>query len=202
MTAFPLFHSHLDLAHQFCKQILKPGDLAIDATCGNGHDTLFIAPLILTPTMGTLHTFDIQQLALDQTKELLKKNLSKPLIQRIILHKKCHSQFSPDIQPESVSLIVYNLGYLPSGDKSITTVLNTTSQSVSKALTLIQLGGLISITCYPGHVEGQKEEEALLQWSKALSPKEWSCSYHRLTNRHLCPSLFLIQKKSKDQKSI
>jgi len=94
-----------------------------------------------------------------------------------------------------VRLITYNLGYLPGGgDKSLTTKVETTVESVRKALKLIQAGGAISITLYPGHSEGQREETQLLSFIKKLTPLEWNCCHHQWLNRNKSPSLLFIQK--------
>lgn len=191
---FPLFQSHLDLAHQYWKDLLKPGDYAIDATCGNGKDTLQLAQLVLQEGKGKIYAFDIQSQSLQSTKQLLLSNLTSQQIDCIDLIQGCHSIFSPKIEAETIKLIVYNLGYLPGGDKSLTTQTKTTLESLNLALKLIKPGGGISLTCYPGHHSGELEEEALISFAKNLSPKIWSCCHHRWLNRHLSPSLLFVQK--------
>ncbi len=107
---------------------------------------------------------------------------------------QCHSEFPETIK--NVKLIVYNLGYLPGGDKTITTRINTTLQSISKALTLLYNEGCLSITVYPGHTEGAIETQSLLAMLQALDPKAWSCCYHRWINRgDTSPGLILVQRK-------
>lgn len=191
---FPLFQSHLDLAHDYWTQLLIPGDIVIDATCGNGHDTLKLAQLILPTEHGTLYACDIQALAIETTRHYLLTHLSPQQFNHIEFVQGCHSQFPSSIQPASVKLIVYNLGYLPGGQKQLTTVVNTTLQSLSHAQTLLIPGGVISLTCYPGHPEGATEKEALLTYVSRLSPTEWSCCYHEWLNRRQAPGLLLIQK--------
>lgn len=191
---FPLFQNHLDLAHGYWNDIIQPGDTVIDATCGNGHDSLALANMCLSNNSGTLYCLDLQDKAVNNTKQLLTENLSKNQMQHIRFFNQCHSQFPQEILPQSVRLIAYNLGYMPGGDKAFTTMLETTKTSLVNALELLLNSGLISITCYPGHPEGKKEEEALLEFTKSLSPKDWSCSHHRWMNRTASPSLVLIQK--------
>ena len=91
-------------------------------------------------------------------------------------------------------LIVYNLGYLPGGDKSLTTVTDITVKSVQKSLQMIPRGGAVSVTCYPGHLEGEKEEKALLEFCKMLNRKEWNVLFHQWINREKSPSLIWIEK--------
>jgi hypothetical protein len=200
-STFPLFNSHLDLAHSYWKKILENtsphGRILIDATCGNGHDTAFLTRTALeTPNQENTRilAMDKQPEALESTKKLLKELLSEEQIAGIEFHLGCHSSFPENLAPASVSLIVYNLGYLPGSDKTITTTLDTTLKSLQNALPLIRSGGLISITCYPGHKEGKEEEKHLLEFANSLAPSQWSCCHHRCLNRKESPSLLLLQK--------
>ena len=194
---YPLFHSHIDLAHKYWETLVKPGDLVIDATCGNGHDTLVLAELALTPNAGKLYACDIQQEAITSSEQLLLEKLGRDIVERIQFVHGCHSRFPNEILPASVRLVTYNLGYLPGGNKSKTTQTETTLESIKSAQEVIQDGGLISITCYPGHSEGKREEKQILDFSTKLDPKQWSCCSHRWTNRTNAPSLLLIQKTMK-----
>lgn len=194
---YPLFHSHIDLAHKHWKSLVKPGDLVIDATCGNGHDTLVLAQLALTSDSGKLYACDVQKEAIVSSEQMLLGKLGRVIMDKVQFIHGCHSCFPEEIKPNSVKLIAYNLGYLPGGDKTKTTQTETTLQSIKKAQEVIQDGGVISITCYPGHPEGKREEEHILQFSSALDPKQWSCCSHRWSNRSNAPSLLLIQKRMK-----
>ncbi len=173
--------SHLSLAHQFWKRLLLPTDSAIDATCGNGHDTLKLAKIL---TEGHIFALDIQKEALEATQRLL----SPEEMGRVAFYHQSHVDFPV----ESVKLIVYNLGYLPGHNKSITTMVESTLLSVQKALS-IATGG-VSITCYPGHPEGEREEKALLELCLTLDPKVFNVSYTRWVNRKGSPSLIFMQK--------
>lgn len=191
---FPLFQSHLDLAHRYWAQLIEPGDTVIDATCGNGFDTLKLCQLALTKDKGKVYAFDIQQNAIVSSMQFLSVHLTEDLKNRLEFQLRSHATFPDSIKEKSVKLIVYNLGYLPGGDKTVTTHCATTLHSLDQAMHLIQPFGAISITCYPGHAEGAKEEEAILSFVSDLSPKEWSCCHHVWANRKLAPSLLLIQK--------
>ncbi len=194
-SRFPLFQSHIDHAHSYWQESIVPGSIVIDATCGNGHDTLFLAQFSLDEERnGLLIGLDKQPEAIKNTQKLITEHLPSFLFSKIQLHHQCHSQFPEFIAPGSVSLIVYNLGYLPGGDKSITTNTLTTLESLKAAFPLICHGGAISITCYPGHEAGKEEEGAVLDFCKQLNPKEWSCCYHRWINRKEAPGLLLLQR--------
>jgi hypothetical protein len=193
-TQYALFQSHLDLAHCYWQNLLSSGEIVIDATCGNGHDTLKLAQLTLVSGSGKLYACDIQATAIETTRHYLLTHLSPQQFNRIEFVLGCHSQFPPSLHPGTVKLIVYNLGYLPGSQKQLTTTVATTWQSITQAQELITPGGAISITCYPGHPEGAAEEEALLDYLSQLSPSQWSCCHHRWINRRQAPSLLLLQK--------
>jgi hypothetical protein len=187
MQQFPLFSSHIDLAHQLWERVLQQGDTAIDATCGNGKDTLKLGQILQKKGGGHLLGLDIQEEALRRTQERLSSaGVSGSLF--LQSHRSLPTISSP------LRLLVYNLGYLPGGDKKVTTQTETTLESVKNHLSLITCGGMISITCYSGHEEGAKEERALLDYCSTLAPSEWSVCHHRWLNRPLAPSLLILQK--------
>lgn len=186
---------HLSLAHHYWQSYLKNGDIVVDATCGNGLDTLALAKLALTSETGKVYALDIQAEAIKSTKEYLKKNLPDDLFERISLIQGCHSRFPAELARNSVHLIVYNLGYLPKGNKSLTTQVETTLESIQKARNLLAPQGLISIMCYPGHEEGEREEIALKEMLKMWDSHEWNCCYHQWVNRPKSATLFLIRKE-------
>lgn len=193
---FPLFQSHLDLVYSYWQKLVQTGDTIIDATCGNGLDTLKLAQLCLGKEKGWLYAIDILPKAIDLTQTHLRNMLDETILQRVRFVEGCHSNFPEEIQPESVKLIVYNLGYLPGGgDKTRTTMLETTLESVEKGMTLIQPGGAISLTLYPGHPEGRREEENIISFAKELDPLLWNCCHHQWPNRQKSPSLLLLQRK-------
>lgn len=189
------FDSPVHLAHVYWKDYLSIGDSAIDATCGNGHDTLFIAKNILSVDQGKIYSLDIQTQALAQTRDHLCQNLSPEILKRVELIQSCHSCFPQEIRPKTIKLIVYNLGYLPGGNKEITTSFETTLSSIEKAMDLVADNGLISITCYPGHAAGKIEQTKILKLVEDLHPWKWICCHHVWINRNEAPSLFLLQRK-------
>lgn len=153
---------HLEKAHQFWKKFLKPSDHVIDATCGNGKDTAILAHLVPT---GHVYAIDIQ-------KDAIKSAQSHLSFSNVSFLHQCHTQLPKD---QKVRLVVYNLGYLPGGNKHLTSRVETTLISITTALELLPLGGALSITCYPGHEEGAREEKAIQEWAEGLSQSiEWS----------------------------
>lgn len=182
---FPIFNSHLDLAHQYWKRLLHDQDWAIDATCGNGHDTLFLSQ-ICAGVIG----IDIQETAIKNTQNLLTEHN----VSNFYLFFQSHQNFPQIAFENPIRLIVYNLGYLPGGQKTLTTVVDSTIESVKNGLDLIMPGGCISITCYPGHPEGKREEARLKSFLATLDSHKWSVCFHEWSNRNQSPSLFIIQK--------
>lgn len=175
------FQNHLTFAHAIWKAHLEPGDWAIDATCGNGQDTAILAQIT-----ANVIALDIQPRAIESASS------------RAQAHFFCqsHESFPSFCEGKRIQLIVYNLGYLPGGDKTLTTRVESTLMSIRAAQALIGDGGLISITCYPGHPEGAREQAALLDYVKKLPPQRWDCTHHTWENRQNSPSLLLIKKKS------
>lgn len=188
-----LIQTPVHLAHHYFKQKLKIGDIALDCTAGNGHDSLFIAQQILDGNQGDLYCIDLQEQAILNTKKLLEEHLSKEQLNRVRFLQQSH-ELLPNI-PNTVALIVYNFGYLPGGDKTITTQVESSLKSIAKGLELLAPSGIMSLTCYPGHEEGEKEQNALFSFCEELDKKSWNLCLHRWLNRKTSPSLILIEKK-------
>ena len=192
-SLFSLFNTPIDLAHNFWEPLLEEGDGVIDATCGNGKDSLHLARVLEKKKDTALLCFDIQEKALENTKKLLQEKMPD-FFPSVEFHLGSHEHlFLPKSQ--KLKLIVYNLGYLPGGDKSLTTVVRSTLASVQKALELLSPGGVISLTCYPGHPEGAKEEKELISFTSSLDPKQWNVTSFSWINRNASPSFILIQKQ-------
>lgn len=179
---------HIAAAHAFWRHLVAPSDTVIDATCGNGHDTLLLAELVPN---GQVIAFDIQPAAIEKTRERLA---SAGLSDRVNLRLSSHKTF-PDCIPHSIKLIVYNLGYLPGGDKTLTTLVETTLLSIQNALPLLQRGGALSITLYPGHSEGQNEEKAILELIQSLDKTKWEIEHLKPNTLPTSPSVLFIRNK-------
>lgn len=191
---FPFFQNPVDFAHLASLPFAKRGSSVVDATAGNGKDALFLGELVLSETEGELFCIDIQEEALRQTKRRLEETLSKEQLKRVYLINQSHAHFPEEVQ--NISLFVYNLGYLPGGDKEVVSEVKTTLESVECALSRLKTGGALSITCYPGHAEGAREEEALLEFFCTLNQRKFQVSFTRWVNRNSSPSHFLVQKEN------
>ena len=164
--------------HHFIREQVKPGDLCIDATAGNGHDTLLLSQL--TGPDGTVLAFDIQQKALDATKKRLSDNHAPDNVR---LCADSHSHMKNYSEKGTVSCIVFNFGYLPSGDHTICTQSSTSIPAIQQGLELLKTGGLMSLCIYSGQDSGFEERDALLNYLKTLDSKKYlvilSCYYNR-----------------------
>lgn len=72
------------------------------------------------------------------------------------------------MKPESVKLICFNLGYYPSGDKTLTTTQSTTLMAVEASLSAVSPGGLVSVLAYIGH-PGKKSTAVLRSLAAPLA---------------------------------
>ena len=177
------------LAHDLAAQALAPGDLAVDATCGNGHDTLHLARLV--GPHGTVVAIDVQAAALDETQHRLE---SERLADgRVRLLHACHASMGEHIAPATAALAMFNLGYLPGGDHTLTTRVETTTAALDAAALILRPGGLLMVTCYPGHPEGAHEAEAVTVWMEsAASHGARVAQYAQPFTRKPAPMLWLM----------
>ncbi len=183
------------LAHQLVREHFsdKPKGLAIDATCGNGHDTEFLAKLGFQNVIG----FDVQATAIENTRSRLHAAgcVNVNLVQRGHEHLKDHVS-------NELSCAMFNFGYLPNADKSITTMSKTSVMALSSALSLLTPQGLICLICYPGHEEGALETKAIQNWlrelpqDKSASQREWQVKQYLSNNpKPEAPILYTIIQK-------
>ena len=184
--------NHLTLAHELWRPQFKEGASFIDTTAGNGHDALFIAQEALTLPNTHLTCIDIQEKALQATKKRLTEALPQSQLSKITYVHASHETLPKT--PTPPSLILYNLGYLPGADKSLTTTASSTLNSLKQALRALAPGGLISLTFYPGHDEGKREYTLILPFLKKLSPQHFSLSAPFISEIEHAPKLYIIRK--------
>lgn len=190
METYPkiiLMASHIEIAHFLLRKHVRKGDMVIDATCGNGHDSLLLADLALTPRSGSLHCYDIQEVAVRATKERLKNH---PCLKRVAFHHTSHTEL-PEGSP---SVVVYNLGYFPGGDTSLTTLTETSFSSFNTALSRLKPGGALFITFYPGHPEGARELETGQSWAKEVRSQGFKLFVYKQLYADSVPQLWVIKK--------
>lgn len=185
--------NHLTLSKIIWKSHVKKGDTVIDATAGAGHDTLFLAELALSKTAGSVHALDIQKEALIQTKARLERHLPAEKREKIFLYHRSHETFPETDSPPS--LIVYNLGYLPGGNKEKTTESRSTLASLRFALNILPPKGMISLMIYPGHPEGEIEKSVIINWLENLPEKKFYILQHLPLLGVNSPFLITLEKR-------
>lgn len=178
-----------DFAHLVLRQTLKPGDIAVDTTIGNGHDTAFLADCV-GPT-GHIYGFDVQQAALSKTAERVAGRSNVTLIH--CGHEHLTARLPSDAHGR-VAAVMFNLGYLPGADKQLTTTATTTVTALTQAVTLVKPDGYITIALYGGHDAGQAESAAVHAFVMSL-PAEWIATRcARLRSSSPAPELIVIER--------
>lgn len=161
----PALRGPVPLVHLLLQRFIRPSDRVIDATCGNGKDTLLLAELV--GNSGHVFAFDIQQQALDRTAERLQ---AQGLQERVTLLRESHEHLG-QLVTEPVQAIVFNLGWLPGASREVATTSHTTLAALTAALHLLTPGGLLLITCYPGHAGGDTEAAEVQRWAGQLTAR-------------------------------
>lgn len=144
------------------RSFLRPGDRVVDATCGNGHDTLLMAELV--GASGHVWCFDIQDQALANTRQRLAE---AGMSERVTLLLSGHEEMRSHLEPP-VKGVFFNLGYLPGSDRSIITRPETTGLALAASLELLEPGGIVAVTVYPGHGGGANERRVVDAWAARL----------------------------------
>lgn len=173
----------------FMKEHVKEGDICIDATAGNGNDTLLLCELV--GEKGKVLAFDIQKEALANTKERLSAHKVEKRAELIL---DSHTQMEKYAKSNTVSCIVFNFGYLPGGDHTLATRKDTSIQAIHAGLDLLKKGGMMSLCIYSGGDSGFEERDALLQELKTLNGKEYLVivsSYYNRPNNPPIPAMII-----------
>lgn len=171
-----------NLSHFIIKNFLENKSIAIDGTLGNGFDTDF-----LSENFEKVYSFEIQKEACDTYKEKNRENVE--------VINDSHHLFKNYIN-EEVDCIMYNLGFLPGGDKGVTTMHTTSLESIKIGLEMLKSGGIMTICIYKGHYEAKIEESYILSYLTALPKSKYGVMSHNYLNRaETAPSLVVIEKK-------
>lgn len=150
---------------------LRHGDIALDATCGNGHDTALLAQIV--GSSGQVHAFDLQQEAIAQTHaRLTMLGLLAPVRFHCADHARLSALLPAGLQGR-LRVAVFNLGYRPGSDHHIVTAPTTTLAALNACTDLLSRDGAISVVAYSGHPGGAVETDAVTHWSAALAPQDW-----------------------------
>ena len=150
-------------AHQVVSEVVEPGECVIDATAGNGHDTLFLAKLV--GAQGQVLAFDVQESAIESTQRRLAAAGIND--ERVSLIRASHASLQ-DHCTGPVAAVMFNLGYLPGSDRQLTTTSEVTLQAIAAAWSALREGGILSVVCYRGHKGGAEEAKAVTAFANAL----------------------------------
>ena len=174
----------LEMAHDFLAQVITKEDIVVDATMGNGHDTLFLAKLAKQ-----VYSFDIQKQALEKTIQRLQE-AGLTNVELLLQGHETVDQFVREVKAA-----IFNLGYLPSADKSIITQPQTTLEALDKLCHMLVKGGRIAIMIYYGHEGGDIEKDAVMDFVSQLPQQEYTATIYRTLNQiNNPPFLVMIEK--------
>ena len=178
-----------NITEYFINKYIAPGDTVIDATMGNGNDTLKLCKKVTDK--GKVYAFDIQQCAIDSTRNLLTQNSFSNAKLILASHSNMDNYVS-----DPVKAVIFNLGYLPGGDHTLQTKHSTTIEAIKKSLRLLHSEGFISITIYYGKNSGTEEKESVMEYLKTIDYKKYTVTVHDFYNRPNNPPLTVIITKN------
>ncbi|WP_257351549.1 class I SAM-dependent methyltransferase [Pseudalkalibacillus decolorationis] len=183
----------LPFVKKLLQNVIEDGDIVIDATVGNGHDTLFLADLV--GPNGMVYGFDVQKKAIEATNRLLA---DYGYTRQITLFHESHAHVKRNIPVEehgTIKSAIFNLGYLPGSDKKVITRPDSTLQAIQGLLEIIAVGGLIIVVVYHGHEGGKEEKDALLSYLSNLDQKvAHVLRYQFINQKNDPPFLIAIEK--------
>ena len=178
------------LAQGLLREVIGAGDLVIDATAGNGHDTVFLAECVSSG--GRVLAFDVQAAAIAAAQKRVR---AAGLCLRVEFFQESHAMMDTRAAPGTVAAVMFNLGYLPGEDHRVMTEPATTLQGLECASGLLRAGGGLAVVCYPGHPSGALEAAAVVRWFEALGERSWRVArYGALGTRRPAPFLLLASR--------
>ncbi|UTR15673.1 class I SAM-dependent methyltransferase [Salipaludibacillus sp. LMS25] len=184
----------LPFARELLAKAVPENGVAIDATAGNGHDSLFLAKCV--GEHGFVYSFDIQKQAIESTK---KRLISENALTPVSLIHDGHENLLTYLKTEHMGQVdgaIFNLGYLPGSDKAIVTMAEKTITAIRHILTHLKSEGLLVLVIYSGHEEGQEEREVLVPYVRQLPQETYHVLEYRFTNqRNNPPFIIAIEKR-------
>ena len=181
-------------AKEMIEEALFSGAIVVDATMGNGYDTLWLCELVGSD--GKVYAFDVQQEAVDHSAERLEKAGVRERASLFCMGHECMLE----VVHEPVDAVLFNLGWLPGAEHGVTTQTSTTLQAVEAALALLKEEAIMTICIYPGHEEGTRELKALLTWAAQLDDKRYDAMLKHYVNQPNDPPQMLAIRKKKTKK--
>ena len=176
-------------AQVLVRNVLRQGDWAVDATVGNGHDTVFLAEVV--GPAGRVFGFDVQDAAIASASVRVRD------LPQVTLNHCGHELLAERLPAEAkgqLAAVMFNLGYLPGGARLVTTATETTRAALSQALDFLKPGGLVTLVLYPGHPEGSVEAGAVRDFANGLGPSFAVAHWARLNTVKPAPELLVIER--------
>lgn len=184
-----LLRGGVSLTHYFLRQRVRPGEVVVDATCGNGKDTLFLARLV--GPGGTVIALDTDPRAIAATAALLHSEAAE---KQVVLLNRGHEELA-EVVAAPVAAVVFNLGYLPGAEGGQPTEPASTLAGLNAVLTLLAPAGIVLVCLYTGHDGGEAEALAVEAWGEGLPPREWNVWKCRQLNRPaVAPYLMVVER--------
>jgi ubiquinone/menaquinone biosynthesis C-methylase UbiE len=178
------------LAHLLLRQAIRAGELVIDATAGNGHDTLFLAERV--GPAGRVLAFDVQAAAIAAARVRVA---AQGWQDRVTFQQQSHALLEDHAAAGTVAAVMFNLGYLPGNSHGVITGTDSTLKGLAGAATVLKPGGVLAVVCYPGHAGGEVEAVAVEAWFVAQVAEGWRVAkYGVLATRRPAPFLLLGTK--------
>lgn len=178
--------------HQILSNHLRQGDFAIDATAGNGHDTVFLAQAV--SESGKVLAIDLQASAIEATRQRLAE---AGVNARVHVERGDHADRLESETAHTAgqtAAIVFNLGYLPGSDKTIQTHSSQTLRALDASAQLLRPGGLLCVTTYRAHPGGESEAHCVESWMRAKEAEGWRVDCHLPPSKNLPPVLWVTAK--------
>lgn len=188
------YDNAVSYVHMLLRQHLGPGDVAVDATAGNGLDAACMAECI--GAEGVLYCFDVQPVALEVTSARLQ---GIPVQGYAVLagHERMREHVPAELHGR-VRAVTFNLGYLPGGDKALTTMADTTRVALEAARDILADDGIITIVCYR-HQEGERELMVLRSVLPSWSQDRYTVTETSFINqRGTPPIVFVVSSRAAD----
>lgn len=179
----------LPFARTLLSQHTTSESIVIDTTCGNGHDTLFLAETVAN---GKVYAFDIQDTAIEHTKERTQG------FSHVTIFKESHAQakdYIPSHEHGKIDAAIFNLGYLPKGDKTIVTTPESTIYAINSIFEMLAPEGIIVLVIYPGHPEGKIECEGILNYLQTIDQKKAHILRYQFINQQNDPPFICAIEK-------
>lgn len=185
--------SLVDKAQQNLAEVIQEGDMAIDATVGNGHDVLFLAKAV--GSTGHVLGLDIQADAIENARARLQQENLHPRVELLMQDHADLDRCMPETMKHRIKAVMFNLGYLPGSDKSVITHRESTLQALDAVLSHLVPGGVISIIAYRGHSGGQDESRAVSDWSSRLDKANYTVQFiNAQTVSDTAPMLVIVRR--------